>query len=100
MFSNIDVATFKEKMKEPDTVIMDVRTEAEKAEGDIPGSILINAMDPEFYTAIDELAKDKTYLIFCRSGNRSGQACMAMADEGFEKLFNLEGGIKAWNAAH
>jgi len=99
MFTNIDVPTFKEKMEAPNTVILDVRTETEKVEGDIPGSILIDAMDPEFYTSIDELDKSKTYLVFCRSGSRSQQACMAMGDDGFKSLFNLEGGIKAWNAA-
>lgn len=87
-------------MKAPNTVILDVRTETEKVEGDIPGSILIDAMDADFYTSIDELDKSKTFLVFCRSGNRSSQACLAMNDEGFESLFNLEGGIKAWNAAH
>ncbi len=99
MFSNIDVATFQEKMTEEGVVILDVRTAVEKEEGDVPGSVLIDFMDPEFYSAIEDLDKSKTYLIFCRSGNRSQRACMAMGDEGFEKLYNLEGGIMAWNAA-
>ena len=37
--------------------------------------------------------KDKTYFVYCRSGNRSGQACKLMGDLGFKNLYNLSGGI-------
>jgi rhodanese-related sulfurtransferase len=47
-------------------------------------------------TQIKNLPKDKTYLIYCRSGNRSAQACEIMGEEGFENVKNLSGGIMRW----
>ncbi len=41
--------------------------------------------------------KEATIIMQCRSGARSMRACMALQGEGFENLFNLEGGILAWN---
>lgn len=99
-FKNIDVAEFEALMQEPDAVVIDVRTEAEVMEGAIEGHKFINIMSPDFRDQIDALDRDKTYLMYCRSGARSGQACMMMAGMGFTKLYNLGGGIMAWNAAH
>jgi len=97
-FQNIDVPTFQQKMEaNPESIILDVRTEVEKEEGDIEGSILINIMSPDFYTEIEDLDKTKPCLVFCRSGNRSARACMILSENGFQELYNLEGGIQAWN---
>lgn len=97
-FKNIDVEEFRTKMLEENVEVIDVRGEEEKAEGFIEGATTINIMGPSFQQSISELDKNKTYLIYCRSGNRSSTACSFMARQGFEKLFNLSGGIKAWNA--
>ncbi len=96
-YQDIDVAEFKEKMEAEDAVILDVRTEVELAEGEIPGHQMINFMSPDFAQKIATLDRDKTYLVYCRSGNRSGRACEMMAGMGFTKLYNLMGGIHAWN---
>lgn len=98
-FQEIDVDEFKEKMKADDAVILDVRTEAELVEGEIPGYQMINFMGADFAQQVAQLDKNKTYLIYCRSGNRSGRACEMMAGMGFTKLYNLIGGIHAWNVA-
>ena len=79
-------------------VILDVRSPQELAEGSIPGHIMINMFDPSFQEEIQKLDKTKTYLIYCRSGNRSGQTCAMMSQMGFGELYNLAGGIGAWNA--
>ena len=98
-FENIDVATFAQKIKELDNaVILDVRTPAEIAEAAIDGHVAINIMHPEFTQRIAELDKEKTYLVYCRSGNRSGKACAYMSNLGFKTLYNLDGGIMAWQA--
>lgn len=97
MVKNIQVSEFKELMKNPETVVIDVRSVAEKAEGDIPGSITIDIFSPQFVTEIEKLDRSKTYLMFCRSGGRSGSACSFMDQKGFSSLYNLEGGIMAWN---
>lgn len=53
-------------------------------------------MNRQFPEKIGKLNKDKHYLVYCRSGNRSGQACKLMAAEGFTNLYNLSGGIGGW----
>ena len=79
-------------------VVVDVRSPQELAEGEVPGHIMINFFDPAFQQEIDKLDRAKTYLLYCRSGNRSAQACEIMANMGFEHLYNLNGGIGAWKS--
>lgn len=79
-------------------VIIDVRTEAEIAEGFIPGALHMDIYKgQEFIDAIKELDTDKNYYIYCRSGARSGQTCSIMKELGFESTYNLEGGFMNWN---
>jgi rhodanese-related sulfurtransferase len=95
-FQDINVATFKKMMNAPNTVILDVRTPAEVAQGKINGAVALDFYAKDFQQRIDKLDKSKTYLIVCRSGNRSGQACRMMQQKGFGKLYNLQGGMNAW----
>ncbi|MBK6266811.1 rhodanese-like domain-containing protein [Marivirga sp. S37H4] len=94
---NIKPEEFDRLSKEENTAIIDVRAPEEEVEGFIEGATVINIMGPDFADKINELDKDKTYLVYCRSGNRSSTACGFMASNGFDKLYNLEGGIQAWN---
>lgn len=97
-YQNLDPKSFKAGFEgDSNAVIIDVRTPAELAEGSIDGHIMINVMDPAFPAKIAELDKSKPYYIYCRSGNRSGQVCNYMSGLGFDKLYNLQGGIMAWN---
>ncbi|WP_291275984.1 rhodanese-like domain-containing protein [Flavobacterium sp.] len=80
-----------------DAVILDVRTDEEVISGKIPQSINIDIYKGQgFIYKIEELDKDKTYFIYCRSGARSAQACSIMNQLGFEHTYNLEGGIMQW----
>lgn len=97
-YENIDVAQFKELMTDSNVVILDVRTPKETAQGKIEGTKEINFFDPKFKVKVQNLDKSKTYLIYCRSGNRSGKACNIMAKNGFENLYNLKGGFNAWKS--
>ncbi len=94
---NIKAQEFDKLSKEENTEIIDVRSPEEEVEGFIEGAKAINIMAPDFADKIKELDKDKTYLVYCRSGNRSSTACGFMASNGFDTLYNLEGGIQAWN---
>lgn len=94
---NISPEEFDRLSKEPNTEIIDVRSPEEKVEGFIEDAKVINIMGPSFAEDIKGLDKDKTYLVYCRSGNRSSTACGFMASNGFDKLYNLDGGIQAWN---
>ncbi|MFD1614387.1 rhodanese-like domain-containing protein [Gelatiniphilus marinus] len=78
-------------------VIIDVRTDNEVADGIIANAIHIDIYKgQEFVNELEALDKDKNYYVYCRSGNRSGQACNIMDQLGFENAYNLEGGILEW----
>jgi rhodanese-related sulfurtransferase len=80
-------------------IILDVRTPAEYAEGHIAGAINIDFYSSEFEETVKALDRDDTYFIYCRSGNRSGQARNLMEGLGFAVVYNLSGGINAWQDA-
>ncbi len=96
-FKNINAEEFFSLRNEKEAFVLDVRTEDEQTEGVIPGYTMINVMCVEFSEQVNELDKSKIYLIYCRSGARSKLACATMARMGFENLYNLRGGIIAWN---
>jgi phage shock protein E len=71
-----------------DTVIIDVRTPGEFATGHLEGAINIDVQSPDFAAQVMELDKDGEYFIYCRSGNRSGQAIAQMNQMGFSDMDN------------
>lgn len=80
--------------------ILDVRTEAEWAEGIIPNAIMIDIYKgQEFIDGLEALDKSKNYFVYCKAGARSQQACHIMNDMGFESTYNLLGGITQWTGA-
>jgi rhodanese-related sulfurtransferase len=81
------------------TVVLDVRTKEEFKGGRIPGSVLIDFNSDDFEEQVAKLNKNKTYLVHCASGGRSARACKKMDALGFKKLYNLEGGMGAWEKA-
>jgi rhodanese-related sulfurtransferase len=94
---NIKQAEFQKLAKDPNTVIIDVRTPGEVSDGYIDGATLfIDYNGSNFESKISKLDKSKSYVIYCRSGGRSARASELMASKGFKKLYNLEGGISNW----
>lgn len=84
-------------LKDQDAIILDVRTEEEVASGKIPNSVNIDIYKGQgFIYRLEEMDKNKTYFVYCRSGARSAQACSIMNQLGFEKTYNLIGGIMQW----
>ena len=81
---------------DPEVVLLDIRTTEEVSAGAIPGARMIDFYSPTFRADIDTLDRDATYLVYCRSGNRSAQATQLMADLGFKDVYELEGGVLAW----
>lgn len=78
--------------------ILDVRTEQEIEEGYIPNATNIDIYKGQgFLDELEKLDKSKNYYVYCRSGNRSGQACAIMNSMGFENAYNLEGGFMNWD---
>ena len=63
--------------------VIDVRTPAETSAGHLDGSLLFDVQGPAFMASLETLDKSANYYIYCRSGNRSGQAIQIMKDAGF-----------------
>lgn len=94
-FDNISFGEFNDQMTLPWHVIIDVRSQGEFRSGKILGARNLD-LNASFKDQVKNLPKDKTYLLYCRSGARSSNAAGIMADLGFEKIKNLKGGIMSW----
>ncbi|MGB9874102.1 MAG: rhodanese-like domain-containing protein, partial [Hydrogenobacter sp.] len=79
--------------EDKDVVLLDVRTPQEHAQIRIPNSKLI-PLD-ELRYAYKDLPKDKKYIVYCRSGERSAFATYFLRHMGYE-AYNLAGGILLW----
>lgn len=89
---NISTTEFKEKLDQERGVVIDVRTRAEYDAGHL--KLTDNQMDilnGDFQESMKSLDKNKTYYLYCRSGNRSGNAAKIMQREGFENVYNVGG---------
>ncbi len=74
-------------------VILDIRTPEEFNEGHVKDAININFYDENFESMISLMDKEKNYLIYCRSGKRSGKAFDIMNNLGFAMVYDLQGGL-------
>lgn len=97
--NNLSVTEFSTKAAEPGVITLDVRTPGEFAEGHIEGARLIDFQSGNFENEIAALDKNATYAVYCRSGNRSGQAVKVMQEAGFTNVFNMNGGVIDWSNA-
>ena len=95
-YKNLNGKEFKDTYQNAKkAVLLDVRTAAEFSSGSIKGSRNLDIMSPLFIESIASLDKNSEYFVFCRSGNRSAQACSIMAKQDL-KVCNLADGIGAW----
>ncbi len=94
--TNMNVEEFSKKITEAGVITLDVRTQGEYAEGHLEGAQLIDFQSGNFENEISSLDKNATYAVYCRSGNRSGQAVKIMHDAGFHNVYNLNGGVIDW----
>ena len=92
------VSLIQNNQNNPDFVILDVRTPEEVAEEYIKDAINIDYYSESFRDELDRLDKNQTYLIYCRSGARSGNARDIMAELNFREVYNILGGFIRWQA--
>lgn len=99
-FASLSPAAAVQLMNNEDVVVLDVRDASETVGGKIAKAIQIPV--DALGKRIDELEKhkDKTLLVYCKTGARSGVACKELGKNGFEKVFSLSGGLHAWQEAH
>lgn len=92
-YKTIDSKVAHTMMQEEKVVILDVRTPEEYSEGHIEGAI--NIPLDEIRSRSNELNKDETILVYCRSGNRSKTASKELVKLGFVHVFDF-GGVNSW----
>ncbi len=97
--SVLNKTQFAEAIQGEDTILIDVRTPEEYAEGAIKGSVNIDFFNQQaFIKQISSLDKNKPVYLYCRSGNRSMKAARQLVSLGFEKVYDLAGGYMAWSS--
>lgn len=93
----VDVQTTAMIQNNPDVVLIDVREQWEYDEAHIPGITLIPMSEIE--NRLSEIPQDKTVIMTCRSGNRSGQVTNFLRANGYDNIHTMAGGILAWQQA-
>ena len=90
-------ARFEKLMKKKNTYVVDVRTPEEYKSGFIGNAVNYNVTDSvAFVNTISSLDKNKKYLLYCKSGRRSGKALVMMKNMGFRKVYHLKDGVTEW----
>src|SRR6218665_3829 len=96
----IDTKSFAEKLKaDKNPQLLDVRTPEEFSSGHIDNAANVNWNGNDFASKAEKLDRSKPVFVYCKVGGRSAQAANKLAEMGFTKVYNLEGGIMKWDAA-
>jgi rhodanese-related sulfurtransferase len=77
-----------------DLVILDVRTPWEFSEDSIAGAKNLDFTDPDFENMVKDLDKNKTYLVYCKTGKRSGMVEQFLKEHGFYDVYIILGGFE------
>jgi len=99
-FSRLTPAGAIQLINNEDTVLLDVREPAETVVGKIAKAIQIPVGSVGKRVGELDKHKDKHVIVYCKTGSRSGLACRELNKAGFDKVYNLSGGISAWQEAH
>ena len=98
---NISSENFKNLLeKEQNEILIDIRTSEETANGHLKDATLIDYYGDDFMDKIAMVRRDVPVFIYCRSGGRSSAAAKKMKKIGFTKIYNMLGGVEAWNNAN
>ena len=99
-FSNISPTSAVNLINDEEPLVVDVREQSEVGDGMLADAVHIPLS--AFNSRAGEIDKyrDRSVLVYCRSGNRSGSVCRNLSKRGFESVYNLSGGIMAWQDAH
>jgi rhodanese-related sulfurtransferase len=99
-FSRLTPAGAIQLINNEDVLLLDVREPAETVNGKIAKAIQIPVGSIAQRVGEIEKHKDKSVIVYCKTGARSGAACQVLTRAGFEKVYSLSGGITAWQEAH
>ncbi len=90
-----EVKTLIDSKPTDEYTLLDVRQPMEYQQGRLPGAMLVPLS--ELHARIGELGRDKTVVVYCRTGSRSASATGMLMSMGFEQVLNMEGGIVRYN---
>jgi rhodanese-related sulfurtransferase len=77
--------------------ILDVRTAGEVAQGKIEGALVIDYYSPNFLDQVSQISKDQELYLYCAVGARSEEAARLLVQQGYTKVYHLQGGIQGWS---
>ena len=83
--------------KSPAGTILDVRTVGEVAQGKIEGALVIDFYSPDFLDQVSQISKDEEVYLYCAVGARSEEAARMLLQQGYTKVYHLQGGIQGWS---
>jgi rhodanese-related sulfurtransferase len=96
LFQTLASSEFDRYIENENTTVIDVRTPEEYTESHLKGALNIDFYGADFRSQLDELDKNISYAVYCRSGNRSSQTLKIMQELGFTKIAELKGGIASY----
>lgn len=91
--------SFQKEIEKTEVQLIDVRTPKEYAEGTIEYAKNIDFLDENFLEQTKTLSKEEPVYIFCKSGKRSEKARNTLLENGFKKVYELDGGYGKWQEA-
>jgi thioredoxin 1 len=98
-FRHLTPEKFNSELSSGQYTLLDVRTREEYLTGHLKNAIQTDYYQTQnFSDYLDTLDKNNKYLIYCRTGVRSGKAMQIMQDKGFKNVSDLDGGYNAWVA--
>ena len=93
---DVRARAFKRQIAKEQVIVVDARTPDEYNTSHLENSVMVDFKADDFREKITKLPKNKTICVYCRSGNRSGQTMEILKQEGYLRVYNLKGGITAW----
>jgi len=98
-FKQIEPLEAVQLLNHEDSIILDVREDGEYKDGHIIDAVHIPLGKLDQRIAELEKFREKSIIVNCRSGHRSSNACAKLRKNGFEAVYNLKGGVMAWQNA-
>jgi len=91
--------TIRKRASDSGFVLLDVRTPKEFGEERIQGAVMVDYKSPSFRDEVAKLDREKSYLLYCRTGHRTEGAARVMRQLGFRNISVMMGGITKWKEA-
>ncbi|MBL7877593.1 MAG: rhodanese-like domain-containing protein [Cyclobacteriaceae bacterium] len=97
----LDPQNFEKKLQSlTNPVLVDVRTSIEFNQGHLKNAVLIDFNSADFKSRLSKLDKTKPVFVYCAVGGRSNAAVSILSETGFKEIYDLQGGISAWQRAN